>query len=97
MIRSRPGFSAVITNDETRVKAPAPARVTSDMTPAFAKRSSAAQGQVKSPLKQELPTLPVERMQAQAEAAMQKMRSGPELLVNPAPSPPPIITSPHKD
>jgi hypothetical protein len=97
MIRSRPGFSAVVTKDTPHVKSPAPARVTSDMTPAFAKHTTAAQGHVKSPLKQEAPSLPIQQMQAQAEAAMQKMRSGPELLINPAPSPPPIITSPHKD
>ena len=96
MIRSRPGFSPVITNDARQAKS---SKVTADMQPAIMKHTSAAQGPVKSPLLNNEPApLPVERMQAQAEAALKKMqeRQGPEVLVNPNPSPPPIITSPHK-
>jgi hypothetical protein len=95
MIRSRPGFSPVVTHDTQRKASPAPAHVTSDMLPAIAKRTSPAQGAVRSPLKQNLPTLPVERMQAQAEAALKKLKAGPEVILNPAPSATPIITSPH--
>ena len=99
MIHSRPGFQTRITQEGK--KSP-PSKVTSDMQPAIATRTSPAQGKVNSPLKQELPGLPVERMQAQAEAALkrmqeQKRQAGPELLVNPAPSATPVLTSPHKD
>jgi hypothetical protein len=73
------------------------------MQPALAKRTSPAQGAVTSPLKEQLPSLPVDRMQAEAEAAFKRMqekaaqRVGPEILVNPQPSATPITTSPHKE
>jgi hypothetical protein len=71
------------------------------MQPTLAKRTAASQGQVASPLKEQVTTLPVERMQAEAEAALRRMqaeaaRKGPEVIVNNTPSPTPIITSPHK-
>jgi hypothetical protein len=102
MIRSRPGFSPVVTHDSPRAKPPAPSRVNPDMQPALAKRTSAAQGIVKSPLKHEQPPAfaSAEHMQAQAEAAFKKMQAqepkvGPEVIVNPAPSATPVITSPY--
>ncbi len=97
MIRSRAGFSPVVSSDARPAK---PSKVTADMQPAIMKYTSAAQGPVKSPLLNAEPApLPVERMQAQAEAAFKKMqeRRGPDVLVNPNPSPPPIVTSPHKE
>ena len=98
MIRSRPGFSPVVSSDARPAK---PARVTSDMQPAIMKHTSAGQSPVKSPLLNAAPVpLPVEQMQAQAEAAFKRMREDAarksEILVNPNPTPPPIITSPHE-
>jgi hypothetical protein len=71
------------------------------MQPAIMKHTSAANGPVKSPLLNVAPaTLPVAQMQAQAEAAFARMKEDAarksEVLVNPNPSPPPIITSPHE-
>jgi hypothetical protein len=104
MIRSRPGFSPVVTHDSPRAKSPVPAKLNPDMQPAFAKHTSAAQGAVKSPLKHDQPPAfaSAEQMQAQAEAAFKKMQAqapkvGPEIIVNHAPSATPVITSPHGD
>lgn len=100
MIRSRPGFSTVVTKDEPSARPAPPAKVTRDMQPAIAKHSTARPAPPPSTLK-ELP-VPAEQLQAQAEAIFKRMQEeqrahGPEILVNPAPSPPPIITSPHQD
>lgn len=105
MIHSRPGFSPRITREGTKHEA-RPSRVTADMQPAIMKHTTATTA-AKTPLKEnEQPGLPVERMQAQAEAALKRMQdvaaerarqAGPEILVNPAPSATPITTSPHRD
>jgi hypothetical protein len=101
MIHSRPGFQARVTHEGKR--APPPAKVTPDMQPALAKRSSPADGIVKSPLKDATPvTATPEYMQAQAEAAWARMQAAkpkvsPEIIVNPKPSATPIMTSPHED
>ena len=104
MRHSRPGFQTRVTQEGTRHEA-RPSRVTADMQPAIMRHTTATPG--KSPLQQnEKPGLPVERMQAQAEAAFKRMQAaeaervrlaGPEILVNPAPSATPITTSPHKE
>lgn len=93
---SRPGFSTVVSSDNRPAK---PARLNMDMQPAIAKRTSASQGPVSSPLKQmpqgDIPAVSAERMQAQAEAAWKAMQQK-QILVNPAPSATPILTTPHK-
>jgi predicted trehalose synthase len=100
MIHSRPGYQTRVTHEGK--KAPPPAKIQPDMQPAIMKHTTAT-GATKSPLAQsEQPSLPVERMQAEAEAAFKRMQekarmAGPELLVNPAPSATPVMTSPHKE
>jgi hypothetical protein len=101
MIHSRPGFMTRVTREGSKHD-PQPAKVTQDMQPAIMKHTTATTD-AKTPLKQIAPPgLPVERMQAEAEAAFarmkeQKRQAGPELLVNPAPSATPVMTSPHKE
>ena len=99
MRHSRPGFQTRVTQEGTRHEA-RPSRVTADMQPAIMRRTTATPAP--STLHQnEQPGLPVERMQAQAEAALKRMQDvaaqqrGPEILVNPVRSEPPVITSPH--
>lgn len=105
MRHSRPGFQTRVTNE--RGHDAKPSRVQPDMQPAIMKHTTATVS-AKTPLKEnEQPGLPVERMQAQAEAALKRMQddaaakrarqAGPEILVNPAPSATPITTSPHKE
>ena len=105
MRHSRPGFQTRVTNE--RGHDAKPSRVQPDMQPAIMKHTTAT-ASAKTPLKEnEQPGLPVERMQAQAEAALKRMQddaaakrarqAGPEILVNPAPSATPITTSPHKE
>jgi hypothetical protein len=105
MRHSRPGFQTRVTNE--RGHDAKPSRVQPDMQPAIMKHTTATTS-AKTPLKEnEQPGLPVERMQAQAEAALKRMQddaaakrarqAGPEILVNPAPSATPITTSPHKE
>ena len=103
MVHSRPGFQTRVTHEGKRP--PPPAKVTSDMQPAIAKRTSASSAVPNSPLKraQEVGTLPVERMQAEAEAAFKRMKTQQaaspktEIIGNPAPSPTPVLTTPHKE
>jgi len=104
MRHSRPGFQTRVTQEGTRHEA-RPSRVTADMQPAIMRHTTATPAP--STLHQnEQPGLPVDRMQAQAEAALKRMQeaaaerarqAGPEILVNPAPSEPPVITSPHAE
>ena len=105
MRHSRPGFQTRVTNE--RGHDAKPSRVQPDMQPAIMKHTTATVS-AKTPLKEnEQLGLPVERMQAQAEAALKRMQddaaakrarqAGPEILVNPAPSATPITTSPHKE
>lgn len=102
MIHSRPGYQTRVTTEGRRE--PPPAKVNADMEPAILKHSRATVD-AKSPLKNaELPGLPVERMQAEAEAAWARMKAqipqgtiAPEVLLNPTPSPVPVITSPHQE
>ena len=104
MRHSRPGFQTRVTNE--RGHDAKPSRVQPDMQPAIMKHTTAT-ASAKTPLREnEQPGLPVERMQAQAEAALKRMQdvaaerarqAGPEILVNPAPSATPITTSPHKE
>lgn len=103
MIHSRPGFTPRVTRNDRHD--PPPSRVRSDMQPALAKRTSAASAIPNSPLKRspDEGQLPIERMQAQAEAAFKRMQAQQaaspktEIIGNPAPSPTPVITSPHKE
>ena len=104
MRHSRPGFQTRVTSE--RGHDAKPSRVQPDMQPAIMKHTTATVS-AKTPLKEnDQPGLPVERMQAQAEAALKRMQdaaaerarqAGPEILVNPAPSATPITTSPHKE
>lgn len=104
MRHSRPGFQTRVTNE--RGHDAKPSRVQPDMQPAIMKHTTATVS-AKTPLREnEQPGLPVERMQAQAEAALKRMQdvaaerarqAGPEILVNPAPSATPITTSPYKE
>ncbi len=101
-VHSRPGFQPRVTHEGR--KTPPPAKVTSDMRPALANRSTPTLAPSNSPLTQQ-PTAAgpsPDMMQARAEAAFARMqeekrKAGPEVLVNPNPSATPILTTPHKD
>jgi hypothetical protein len=103
MIHSRPGFQPRVTREGAKHE-PRPSRVQPDMQPAIMKHTTATTATKPALMQNEQAGLPVERMQAQAEAALKRMqdaaaetarRAGPEILVNPAPSATPVITSPH--
>jgi hypothetical protein len=86
MIHSRPGF-APRTSDKT------PAKLNADMIPALHKNRII---DTSSPLKVNLPeTSPEQLGLALARAAA--ARIGPEIITNPSPSAPPILTTPHKE
>jgi hypothetical protein len=84
MIHSRPGFASVVTRDEHKVRSPAPAQLNADMIPALHRK----QVQTASPL------------DARTAAAVAKLEAekvaSPEILVNPAPSAPPVVLEPGK-
>lgn len=97
MIRSRPGFQAVVIDDNTPHK---PAPMQADTLPAIAKYSSAHTS--RSPLDKLNPgQINAALMQAKADAAFAKMQKeakpSTEVLVNPAPSATPITTDPYGD
>ncbi len=101
-VHSRPGFQPRVTHEGR--KAPPPAKVTSDMRPALANRSTPTLAPSNSPLTQQPAAAgpSPDLMQARAEAALARMqeekrKAGPEVLVNPNPSATPILTTPHKD
>ncbi len=101
-VHSRPGFQPRVTHEGR--KAPPPAKVTSDMRPALANRSTPTLAPSNSPLTQQPAAAgpSPDMMQARAEAALARMqeekrKAGPEVLVNPNPSATPILTTPHKD
>jgi hypothetical protein len=102
MIHSRPGFQTVVIDDSRRAKSHAPAKLNEDMVPALAKRTTATTGQP-SPVVTSPDAAIAIRMQAQAEAAFDRMKAknhpqpaAPELIINPSPSPEVTMTSPHK-
>lgn len=104
MIHSRPGYHPRVTHEGK--KAPPPAKLAADMQPAFIKHSTATAA-VNSPLKNNADPAPLsaERMQAAAEAALKRMNdrkaaedaTKTQVLVNPKPSPTPVMTTPYKD
>ncbi len=101
-VHSRPGFQPRVTHEGR--KTPPPAKVTSDMRPALANRSTPTLAPSNSPLTQQPAAAgpSPDMMQARAEAALARMqeekrKAGPEVLVNPNPSATPILTTPHKD
>lgn len=101
-VHSRPGFQPRVTHEGR--KTPPPAKVTSDMRPALANRSTPTLAPSNSPLTQQPAAAgpSPDLMQARAEAALARMqeekrKAGPEVLVNPNPSATPILTTPHKD
>ena len=101
-VHSRPGFQPRVTHEGR--KAPPPAKVTSDMRPALANRSTPTLAPSNSPLTQQPAAAgpSPDMMQARAEAALARMqeekrKAGPEVLVNPNPSATPILTTPHKE
>jgi len=110
MVRSRPGFQTQIIEDQTQPASPA--RLNHDMLPALAKRTAATTNTSKSPLTANAPgnALPPfvdpAALQASADAAFARMqaeqraiaaKTSPDVLVNPSPSEPPIMTSPYEE
>lgn len=102
MIRSRPGFTPVITVDDAP-QGPTQARVTRDMQPAISRGAknlkpspvienpqpeAMAVGQALPPAVAAALNAQTERMAAARSASFQ----APELLVNPAPTEPPHLT-----
>lgn len=94
MIHSRPGF-APRSSDE------APAKLNADMIPAI----NRGKKEEDTPLKKTLQTRADEAFErlkrqqaaaAQAEAMAIAAKVGPDLLVNPAPSPAPVVLEPGK-
>jgi hypothetical protein len=93
MIHSRPGF-APRTSDET------PAKLNDDMIPALHRghkmdaNPSAANLQARADAA--FVKLQAKRAQEEAQAIAEKLRLGPELLVNPAPTEPPKVLEPGR-
>jgi len=84
MIHSRPGFRPRTSDEEC-------AKLQPDMVPAINRHNQ--------PETTNLKTATIQHMQAQAEAALKRMKDGSQVnvLVNPNPSATPVMTSPHKD
>lgn len=92
MIHYRPGF-------QPRTSDLAPAKLNEDMIPALHKQTKTID--TSTPLKVNLPELTdaqVEKAVAFAEAA-KKLATlhTPEIIANPHPSTPPILTTPHQE
>lgn len=104
MIHSRPGFTPRTPEPESA--AFVPAKVRSDMEPAFVRHTRAEAQRSNSPL---LHTAAPEAdkyrdlMQAKAEEAHKKLlaetaaRKGPDVIPNPTPSATPITITPHDE
>jgi hypothetical protein len=94
MIHSRPGFAPRTTDD-------VPAKLNADMIPAINRKPKdpaapdAAALQTKADAAHTKKTTD-DKAQAEAQALAAQIAKGPELLLNPTPSPPPQVLEPGK-
>lgn len=94
MIRSRPGFSTIVTPD-TGPKVPAVpmAKLNQDMIPALNRRDQPA---TSAGRRMSVKAAPVTGT-AQTDVPPDVLRVAPEIIANPHASPAPLLTTPHKD
>ena len=92
MIRSRPGFSTIVTPD-TGPKVPVVpmAKLNQDMIPALNRRDQPATSAGGMSVK-DTPAAP-----ASIVVPPDVLRVAPEIIANPHASPAPLLTTPHKD